>query len=178
MKKAEGNKSTLAKHLAAVLNDPNTPEGIYNALREELLDAATEARVSIDDPTTLPDTLPHVLDVLSAQGTSRSDNQPQDELQISERPQTPEQAAAALSPEQVAAIINQWTISQFSDDESIGDLLLVIRAIVFRDDLAEREHVLSAIETVLMPFSPSVSQALRSTVARRLEEVREWRVSR
>jgi hypothetical protein len=69
MKKEEGNK-ILANHLAAVLNDPNTPEGIYNALREELLDAATEARVSIDDPATLPDTLPHVLDLLNAHPSS------------------------------------------------------------------------------------------------------------
>jgi hypothetical protein len=81
MKKAEGNK-ILATHLAAVLSDPNTPEGIYNALREKLLDAATEARVSIDDPAALPKTLARVLDMMNAQGaqTSSDDGQPQGKL--------------------------------------------------------------------------------------------------
>jgi hypothetical protein len=87
-----------------------------------------------------------------------------------------ERAAAALIPEQVATIVNQWTMSLFCNDESIGDLLVVIRALVYRNDPTEREHVLAAIEGVLMPFSTCVSAALRNVVARRLEAAQKRRV--
>jgi hypothetical protein len=170
-------QSTLADHLAAVLRDPTTPEGIYNVLREELLDAATEACVSIDDPEALTETLPRVLDVLNAQAASRSVNQSQGEFRTSKRLEKPEEAAAELSPEHVASIVDQWTMSQFHDDESIGDLILVLNAIVFREELAEREHVLRAIERVLMPYSPEVDEALHKLTSRRLEALLEWRAN-
>jgi hypothetical protein len=170
-------QSTLADHLAAVLRDPNTPEGIYNVLREELLDAATDACVSIDDPEILSETLPRVLDMLNAQGASRNANQSQVEFRTGKRLEASEEAAASLTPEHVASIVDQWTMSQFHDDESIGDLILVLKAIVFRDDLAEREHVLRAIERVLMPYSSEVSEALHKIASRRLEVQREWRAN-
>ncbi len=94
------------------------------------------------------------------------------------QPQTLEEVAATLLPEQVAAIVDQWVVTQFCDDQSIGDLICVLKAIVYRNEEADRERVLAAIENLLMPYSPAASQALDNVVARRLNVVREWRVGR
>jgi hypothetical protein len=55
----------------------------------------------------------------------------------------------------------------FCDDESIGDLLLVLSAFTYNRDMTERESLLIAIEGVLMPMSPAACDGLRQLIETR-----------
>lgn len=46
--------ATIAGHITALLAHPETPEQIFNALREALLEIADQERLHIDHPALLP----------------------------------------------------------------------------------------------------------------------------
>ena len=58
--------------------------------------------------------------------------------------------------------------SFLSDDETIGDFMLILRSICYTKDMNEREGIVNAIEAVLMPFTPSVSDAMGAVIQERL----------
>jgi hypothetical protein len=54
-------------------------------------------------------------------------------------------------------------------DETIGDFLLLLRSICYGQGMAEREHIVNAVEAALMPFAPGLSDALSILISRHLE---------
>ncbi|MBA3768836.1 MAG: hypothetical protein H0W99_18020 [Acidobacteria bacterium] len=79
-------------------------------------------------------------------------------------------ACAALKcHEQAASIVDSWTMRFFCDDETIGDLLLLLSSIAYSRDRADRESILIAIESVLLPYSPRISTALDKLIQSRRE---------
>jgi hypothetical protein len=72
-----------------------------------------------------------------------------------------------LTPEEAAQVADSW-INFFCDDETIGDLLLLLLSICYEPDATEREALVIAVENTLMPYSPHISTALQELVSSRL----------
>lgn len=69
---------------------------------------------------------------------------------------------ARLTPEQAGKTVEGWTMTLFNDNESIGDLLLLLHSLYYERDMTEREQILQSIERVLLPFAPAVGDAVRN----------------
>jgi hypothetical protein len=75
---------------------------------------------------------------------------------------------ARLTPKEAAALTDSWVMPFLCDDETIGDFLLLISSICYEPDMGKREAILIGIENTLMPYAPSVGDALRVLMAKRL----------
>jgi hypothetical protein len=74
----------------------------------------------------------------------------------------------ALTPEQAAEIVKGWIIPFLCDDETIGDFLLILRALCYRRDLTDRETLVNQIENVITPYAPAIAEATSELLQRRL----------
>ena len=75
---------------------------------------------------------------------------------------------ARLTPKEAAALTDSWVLPFLCDDETIGDFLLLITSICYEPDMGKREAILIGIENTLMPYAPSVADAVRVLMAKRL----------
>jgi hypothetical protein len=77
-------------------------------------------------------------------------------------------AGAQLTPKEAAALTDSWVMPFLCYDETIGDFLLLITSICYERDMGKREAILIEIENTLMPYAPSVGDALRALMTKRL----------
>jgi hypothetical protein len=75
---------------------------------------------------------------------------------------------ARLTSKEAAALVDTWVLPFLCDDEAIGDFLLLITSICYEPDMGKREAILIGIENALMPYAPSVADAVRVLMAKRL----------
>ena len=73
----------------------------------------------------------------------------------------------ALTPEQAARIVEDWSTSFLNDDSTIGDFLVILRGLVYERQESERENLLTAIERQLMPLTTSACFALDGLIEQR-----------
>lgn len=76
----------------------------------------------------------------------------------------------ALTREQAAAMVDVWAREYFHDDDSIGDFLLLLRTLVYEEDLNVREGIIIRVEQVLMPLSRKACDAIDALVTERRGE--------
>ncbi len=72
-----------------------------------------------------------------------------------------------ITSEQAASIVDGWVLPFFDDDETIGDLLLILYALAYNRDMTKREEILISIERVLMPFTATACDGLRQLIETR-----------
>lgn len=76
--------------------------------------------------------------------------------EIEETEREAKQYEQMLTPEEAADLAGDWTMPFFNDDESIGELLLLLRSLTYSD---EREDILQAVEGRVMPYSLEFGRA-------------------
>jgi hypothetical protein len=67
-------------------------------------------------------------------------------------------------------VIGNW-LDQLADDQEMSDFLLLLYTIAGVDDTTGREGYVIEIENVLMPMSPTMSEAINSLLARRFKAI-------
>jgi hypothetical protein len=75
---------------------------------------------------------------------------------------------ARLTPQEAAALAHGWIVPFLCDDETIGDFLLLLRSICYAKEMSEREYIVNEVEKVLLPYAPSIDDALNRLMTERL----------
>ena len=77
-----------------------------------------------------------------------------------------------VTPRQAAAMVESWVTTLISEDAEIGDLVLLARSLAYSK---EREDILAAVESRLMPYAFASWKVLDDMTGDRLSE---WRKAR
>jgi hypothetical protein len=151
---AGDRKTDLAELISAVLNHPDVPGDLYNAIGDWLND-------SFHDGLSLSETwfVRRALERAAGAGVAAAGAE---EGSHAEQAETPENGDI-LTPEQAAAIVGGWDTN---GDEHTGDLLLLCRALAL-SDRRRAEDILTAIEKEKVLISPSVNDALDALIEQR-----------
>jgi hypothetical protein len=107
-----------------------------------------------------------------ARGTTEGQERQGRTVKLDESDRHRERHDLSITPEQYADIFLR-ALGDFSGDEEVGDVLMVLYAICYEEEMVEREHIMTRIENALMPYIPSVSEKLDDLILERREIARK-----